>query len=67
MLLVCTDWHETNYTGFFNVDIEINGEKNETYKLNMSELNVVDGTLSDLLIKALKDLTRQIDQGIKMR
>lgn len=67
MLLVYNNWNETDYTGFFNVDIEINGEKNETYKLNMSELNVINSNMSDMLIKAIKDLSSQLRNGIKMR
>jgi hypothetical protein len=66
MLLVFTDWHETIYSGFLNVDIEINGKINDTYKLNMSELNVINSDMSDILIKAIKDITSQLRRGIKM-
>lgn len=67
MLLVYTDWHETVYTGFLNVNIEISGKENDAYKLNMSELNVTNSDMSDMLIKAIKSLTSQLEHGIKMR
>jgi len=66
MLLVYTDWVNTDYTGFLNVIIEISGEKNETYKLNMSELNVINSGMSDMLIEAIKELTNQLRHGLKM-
>lgn len=67
MLLVYTDWHETNYTGFLNVNIDICGKKDGIYKLNMSELNVINSGMSDMLVKAIKDLTSKLEQGIKMK
>jgi|GEM_PF-3531756 len=66
MQLVINDWYKTDYTGFLNVTIEINGKKDETYKLNMSELNVINSDLSDMLIKAIQDLKKQLKNGIKM-
>ena len=67
MLLVFTDWHETVYTGFLNVNIEIGGKEKDAYKLNLSELNVTNSDMSDMLIKAIKSLTSQLEHGIKMR
>ena len=66
MLLVCTDWSETVYTGFLNVNIELSGKKNETYKLNLSELNVINSNISDMLVKVIKSLTTQLEHGIKI-
>lgn len=65
VLFVIADWHETDYTGFLNVNIKICGKQDSIYKLNMSELNVINSDMLDMLIKEIKNLTSQLKQGIK--
>lgn len=57
MMIIYTDWIEAVYDGHLNVHITIDKKNENTYVLNISELNVVTTDIeNNKLIKAIEGI-----------
>lgn len=69
MMFNYTNWAETTYDGHFVVSIMIDDKLYNTFTLNLSEFNVVeDLRTSDSDVESIvKDISRKLDQGVKIK